>query len=433
MQEELLHIMWQQQLFDCTTLRTTTGESVVVEKIGMKNPNAGPDFLDAHIRIDSTLWVGNVEIHTKSSLWTAHKHHTQESYNSVILHVVAEYDKDALTARGTKLPTLVLPVNKNLLTASETLLASTRSIMCFKELPRIDTFLQNMVFDRLVVERFERKAVHVLALLAQNAGAWEETCYQMVARSLGAPVNSTAFEELAHALPLRILAKHGNSLMQLEALLFGQAGLLSEEIENSYYKTLQNEYAFLQKKYQLTPLAPSLWKFSRMRPSSFPTMRMAQLAQLVFQSQGLTAKILHCETIAELEELFTLHLHEFWNTHYTFATTHALRKKSLGENTVHNIIINTVVPFLFAYGSYHSRDDIKQRALDFLETLPPEHNSIISEWEKCGIQCKSAFRSQALLQLHNEYCTRRKCLQCNFGKRIIAQYAKPMCKQALTE
>lgn len=439
MNEQLLHCIWQQQLFNHSNLQTTDGEDIVIEKIGMANSNAGPDFLDAHIRIGSTLWVGNVEIHVQSSMWTAHKHHTQESYNSVILHVVAEHDTIAYTARGTKIPTLVLPIDTGLLAASTQLIEGTNKIMCCRELPAIDVFLQNMLFDRLVVERFERKSIHVLALLEQNNNSWEETCYQMLARSFGASVNSGAFEQLAQALPLKILAKHSNSLMQLEALLFGQAGLLTQEIDAStssttatnstitssnnfnYYQTLQKEFSFLQKKYTLTPLESCIWKFSRMRPGNFPTIRIAQLAQFLLQSRGATSKILQCETIGEVKQLFVVQLHGFWHNHYSFTHTSTTRPKSLGETTVHSIIINTIVPFLFAYGIYHSNDSIKQRALDFLETLPAEQNSIISLWEHCAIQCKSAFRSQALLQLYNEYCTQRKCLQCAIGKQVLAK------------
>jgi hypothetical protein len=425
MNEHLLHCIWQQQLFDHSNLQTTDGEEIVIEKIGTANCNAGPDFLDARIRIGSTLWVGNVEIHTQSSMWTAHKHHTQKSYNSVILHVVAEHNDIACTARGTKIPTLVLPIDAELLAVSKQLIEGTRKIMCYNELPAIDTFLQNMVFDRLVVERFERKSIHALALLEQNNNSWEETCYQMLARSFGAPVNSSAFEQLAQTLPLKILAKHSNSLMQLEALLFGQTGLLTQEIDaspkttNGYYQTLQKEFSFLQKKYALTPLEGCIWKFSRMRPGNFPTIRIAQLAQFLLQSRGTTSKILHCETIDELKQLFVLQLHEFWHNHYSFTHTSPPRTKSLGESTIHSIIINTIVPFLFAYGSYHNNESIKQRALDFLETLPAEQNSIISIWEDCSVQCKSAFRSQALLQLYNEYCTQRKCLQCAIGKQVL--------------
>ncbi|MDR1761366.1 MAG: DUF2851 family protein [Bacteroidales bacterium] len=421
MNEQLLHCIWQQQLFDHSCLQTTEGETIMVEKVGMANSNAGPDFLDAHIRIGNTLWVGNVEIHQKSSMWTVHKHHTQESYNSVILHVVAEHDKEAHTARGTKIPTLILPIGAEILDASKKLTKGHNKIMCCNELSTVDTFLQNMVFDRLVVERFERKSIHVLALLEQNGNSWEETCYQMVARSFGAPVNSTACEQLAQSVPLKILAKHRNSLTQLEALLFGQAGLLLGEIDDRFYKELQNEYNFLQKKYALIPMSGSEWKFSRMRPSNFPTLRIAQLAQLLFQSHSITSKILECRSIGELEQLFSVQLHGFWLNHYSFSHTSPTRKKSLGETTVHSIIINTIVPFLFAYGTYHSNDDIKQRALDFLETLPAERNAIITLWDDCSVQCKSSFRSQALLQLYNEYCAQRKCLQCAIGKKIISK------------
>lgn len=430
MNEQFLHFIWQQQLFDCTNLQTSDGENIVIEKIGTANSNAGPDFLDARIRIGSTLWAGNVEIHQQSSMWNAHKHHTQESYNSVILHVVAQHDKTVYSARGVKIPTLVLPISDELLAESSLLFENTNVIKCGNELPTIDTFLQNIFFDRLVIERFERKSIHALALLEQNNNSWEETCYQMLARNLGAPVNSAAFEQLAQALPLKILAKHSNSLMQLEALLFGQSGLLSEEIDNSEYVALQKEYAFLQKKYTLTPLDTCIWKFSRMRPSNFPTIRIAQLAQFLFQSRGTTAKILQCNTISELKQLFAIQLHDFWRTHYNFPHTSPARSKSLGETTIHSIIINAIIPFLFAYGIFHSNDDIKQRALDFLESLPAEKNSIVSLWENNGVQCKSAFRSQALLQLHNEYCVQHKCLQCTIGKRIIS---KRFCKSSVSQ
>lgn len=273
--------------------------------------------------------------------------------------------------------------------------------------------------DRLLVERLERKTAYVEELLEKNKNNWEETFYQIIARNFGFKTNAEPFEQLARSLPLITLAKHKNNLMQIEALLFGQAGLLEKDFEDEYPNKLKKEYLFLQKKHSLNPVQNESWKFLRMRPASFPTIRIAQFAQLIFSSVHLFSKILVAKNVEELEHLFDLKLSNYWQTHYVFDKASVKRNKKLGKSAIHLLVINTIAPFLFLYGKRKDNEDYKEKAFQLLEEIKPEKNSIITKWKALGMEPESAYQTQALLQLKNEYCTKKRCLECAVGNAIL--------------
>jgi hypothetical protein len=291
--------------------------------------------------------------------------------------------------------------------------------ICFENLSQINGIYKSAWFDRLVIERFERKSEEIIARYYNQNNSWEDTLYLTLAHNFGIKTNALAFEELAQSTPRNIIMKHANNLFQLEALLFGQAHLFPEKEPDAYSQKLMNEYSFLQKKYNLTPISRELWKFSRMRPPNFPTIRIAQFASILYSHQQLCSTILDCTHTTDCKRIFTTQLHSYWDKHFRFSQDSPFQVKTLGESTINTLLINTVVPFLFAYGTSTKQDILTHRALQFLEELPSENNTIISSWNKANIQCKNAFRSQALLELSNNYCTKRKCLQCAFGHKIM--------------
>ena len=278
-----------------------------------------------------------------------------------------------------------------------------------------------------MIERLENKTEEIVSRLKQNNNDWNETFYQLLARMFGFKVNAIPFELLAKSLPIQILAKHKNNLFQIEALLFGNSGLLNQQLlGDDYYLQLREEYSFLYKKYQLKAIEGHLWKFMRLRPANFPTVRISQLAALIHQSQGLFSKIIEIEKLDELKALFKIKASEYWEQHYNFnKTSKKSSKKELGETASNLLIINVVIPFLFVYGEKQNKHFLKNRALDFLEQLPAENNSIIKRWSDMGIQARSAFESQALLQLKNCYCETKKCLNCHIGAKLVSSPEKP--------
>jgi hypothetical protein len=301
------------------------------------------------------------------------------------------------------------------------LLDSKTWIACQNQFYKIDPIILQLGFNRLMIERLEDKTDEILARLQQNNNDWNATFYHMLARMFGFKVNAVPFELLAKSLPLEILARHKTNLFQLEALLFGNSGLLNEQLlGDEYYLDLRKEYSFLYKKYQLNGIESHLWKFMRLRPGNFPTVRISQLAALIHRSHGLFSKIIEIENLAELKQQFQVEASEYWNSHYSFNKTSTRNSvKELGDSSVNMLIINVVIPFLFVYGEKQNKDYLKNRALEFLEQLPSEENSIVAKWEMMGVNSRSAFESQALLQLKNKYCERKKCLNCQIGVKLV--------------
>ncbi len=420
MKEEFLHFIWKHKLYHDGSLLTNDGELLKIIHPGRHNTHAGPDFFDARIQIGNTLWAGNIEIHVKASDWDKHGHQNDPAYRNTILHVVALSDSQVSNDIGSKLPALVIRWPQWLENNYEMLLKSHDWIGCASCLYQVDPFKIKFFLNGVVIERLKKKIEAISTVLDATKDDWGETFYCMLARSFGLRENSLPFEMVARSLPLAILARHHDSLFQIEALLFGQAGLLGEELfGDDYYLELRKEYRYLALKYGLKPIAGHLWKFMRMRPGNFPTIRMAQFAALIFRSQGLFSAVIEAANLSELKQLFTLSASGYWDNHYRFNIPSINRKKVFGDQIFSLIIINVVVPFYFMFGESQNKLILKDRALEILEQMPSENNSLINRWAAAGIIAANALESQALLQLQHNYCEQKKCLDCTIGHKII--------------
>lgn len=421
MKEDFLHYLWRAKRFDLDNLRTTQGESVEILQWGEYNRHAGPDFQQARLRIGDTLWAGSVEMHLRASEWMRHRHQDDEAYRNVVLHVVLEEDEPIARNNGERLPCLELKsrIAPRLSGAYLKMLNSEHWIPCQHQFYTVPDITRRLWFDRLAVERIEQRTQSVAAVWEATQHNWEETFYRLLARGFGAKVNMEPFEQLARLTPLLLLGKYKNNLLQLEALLFGQAGMLERELEDEYPQKLRREYRFLQKKHHLQPMQGGQWKFLRMRPASFPTVRIAQLAALIFQSEHLFSKILAARDVAEVENMFAVKLSNYWQNHYVFEKESAPRTKTLGCDAVHLLLINTIVPVLFLFGRERGETRYQDKALELLEAVEPESNAVIENWQKLGVTPGSAYETQALLQLKQHYCDARRCLECAIGAAIL--------------
>ncbi|WP_372644636.1 DUF2851 family protein [Ancylomarina sp.] len=420
MNEDFLHYIWKYRLFDSEKLMSSQGHQLELIETGSLNRDSGPDFFESRIQIDGLLWVGNVEIHIKSSDWYKHHHNVDLAYNNVILHVVLENDADIVFSDGRLLPCLELKIPDQYIKRYQSLMSSQSWIPCQVDIPKLNNFFVNHWLDRMLLERLERKADEIIQMYHQNTGSWEETFYQLLARYFGMKVNADPFEQLTRSVPLKILAKHKNSLLQLEAILFGQSGFLYDSIpEDLYYSDLQREYRFLKSKFKLKAIEKSRWKFMRIHPVNFPTVRIAQFANLINQSQSLFSKIKQVENIDKFYLLLETEASQYWNDHYRFGEKVDFKKKVLGKSTIDILIINAIVPILFVYGKEIGDPSYVDKALSFLEKMTPEKNSIIKSWIESGIVVKTAYHSQSLLHLKSEYCDKFKCLECELGNRIL--------------
>ncbi len=419
MEELLLHFIWRYQPYILNGLKTVNGEPIEIIDPGLYNTDSGPDFSNAKIRIGQTLWAGNVEMHIKSSDWFNHKHHSNKAYDNVILHVVVDADKIATNTSGTPLPTLVVPYPSDLAQEFHELIQSQNWIACSQKIKEMDTLLISSTIDRMLSERLEAKTTRVMELVETSCNSWEEAFYQDFARSIGLKNNALPFQLLARYTPLKILAKHKNNIFQLEALLFGQSGLLNKAKPDEYAEALKKEYRFLRNKFNLTPIDYSLWKFLRQRPASFPTIRIAQLAQIIFSSMGLFAQLMEVNSFIDIAKLLKVSVSDYWKGHYTFGEKSNHTPKHLGIETIKTITINSIIPFMFAYGRLRNKQHLEHKALDLLQALPPENNSIIKKFSIYGLKGINAYDTQALLHLKSHYCDIRKCIYCPIGVRIL--------------
>ncbi len=421
MKESILHYVWQYKLYPAHDLKTTDYEPVSIIDTGQHNYDAGPDFFNAKVKIGDTLWAGNIEIHTFSSDWNKHKHTGNNAYDSVILHVVEKADTEVYRTNGEKIPQLELKIPEHIRQTHKELLLQQKWIPYIDKINHIPpVFIQNWK-AALLSERIKQKTEGIKQLLKTNHNNWEESFYITLARNFGFGTNGQAFEELAKSTPINILAKHKNSLFQIESLLFGQAGLLPEEARDDYSQKLTKEYNFLATKYNLQKkLDSSRWKLLRLRPVNFPHIRIAQFASLIYYSNKLFSKILDNQEIKYLQELFICDPSDYWKSHYTFDSEKSKQHlKKLGIQSINTIIINTIIPFLFAYASKTGNETLKEKAILLLEEIPAEKNNIINNWNNIGIKCDSAYDSQALLQLKKNYCNEKKCLRCRIGHKVL--------------
>lgn len=419
--EQLLHYIWKYRLYRPSGLTTTQGDTLEIIDPGLENTDAGPDFFNAKIRINGTVWAGSVEIHQKASDWLAHGHSADKAYGNVILHVVETDDGTVFRLNGEAIPQLVLPIPEQVIDNMEWLLTRDSPVACLERLPAIDPVFRLQWMDALLAERLERKTDDILRWLDLYQKDWNEVFYILLCRNFGFGVNSDAFERLARSLPLKCILKQRPSASQVEALFLGQAGLLNDSNGNRhhYYRLLQQEYSFLRKKYGLAPLEPHIFRNLRLRPDATPHIKLVELAAIWIRHDTLFSSVLSARTPRELKDFFRVPASAFWDTHYNFLRPSPHRKKQLGENALNMLLINTVVPLMFAYGLYHQMDEHKARALRLLASIPPEQNSIISLFSQVGMKPRNAGDTQALIQLKRNYCEQKKCLYCRLGFQLL--------------
>lgn len=421
--EELLHFIWQFQYFDRSALYTASGEKLEIIKPGLLNMDAGPDFFNARIRIHNQEWAGNIEIHWKSSEWDAHRHQHDAAYNNVILHVVFEHDKEGKKANGDILPVLEIKsrVRTAMLNRYTAMMKARSWIPCEKQLKEaaVQEEGSGIFMQKLLVERLEEKTQMIRELLQQNGWNWEEAFYRFLARSFGFKVNADPFFQLSALTPLHVIAKHKNNLIQIESLLLGQAGFLDKTYHDEYMQILQREYSFLKNKYKLVSLPVHVWKFGRMRPANFPTVRLVQLAALIHQSSSLFSRMIEIKKEEEALHWLLPEVSDYWKFRFIPDGEQSAKGNRMGKDSARLLILNVVAPFMFLYGKERGNESLTETSIELLNELPAETNKIIERYRQLGIKTKTAADSQALLILKKRYCDHKRCLHCIFGKRIL--------------
>lgn len=424
--EDLLQFIWEQGLFNHHALRTTDGVPVEVVKPGRIQHDSGPDLIDARLLIGDQQWAGNVEVHLRSSEWNAHGHQFDAAYENVVLHVVYEHDLEVRTRSGMLVPTIELfpRIGTGSIAVYQTLMRGKGFVPCASQIQTVGHARTGPWLERVLVERLERKAAEAETLYRRLGNDAAETLYHLLARAFGLKVNAEPFGMLAHTLPLKVLLKHRDDLMRTEALLFGQAGMLQVDFLDDYARRLQAEYGLLAGMHGLRPAPVAAWKFARMRPVNFPTLRIAQFAELVARCEGAFVDFLEMDDAVGLRSRLDVEAGGYWNTHYTFDRPSKPSPKRLGTAGTDHLIINALVPGLIAIGKLLGREDYTSRAFGWLEQLPAEANAITRGWAALGIRADSAARGQALIELKNGYCSRRRCLFCGIGNQLLRSTVK---------
>lgn len=424
--EGLLQYIWQHKLWLSEDMVTNDGRRVRVIDPGLLNTDAGPDFFNAKVEIDGHLWVGNVEIHVRASDWKRHHHDEDPAYDSVILHVVEKDDAPVHRINGELIPQVELRVSPRFNECYDRLINATVELPCAARIKEVPQLTVTEWIEALAFERLHGKVDRVRELYDRYNGSWEDICYVMLARTLGFGINNDAFERLARVTPLRLLHKHSDSILQVEALLFGQAGLLNGAHDSeTYYQQLTREYAFLANKFSLRPIEGSAWRLFRSRPQNFPYRRIALLAQFVHGGFNLMNDILDAAgDTSALRELFDVELSGYWATHYSFGKPSLSAGRALSSGSIDIVLINVVAPLYYARGEMTDDYTMTDRAIELLEDLRPERNSIVTMFQNAGIRCDNALTSQALIQLRRSYCEARKCIYCRLGHRLLATDAR---------
>ena len=420
MKEDFLHHVWQFKKFDIANLKTTKGESIQILNSGQYLQLAGPDFFNAQLIIGHLKWAGNVEIHLKSSDWYAHNHEKDSNYDSVILHVVWEHDTPIFRKNNTEIPTLEL---KNYVALSDlnkyqSLLSHKSWIFCENEIKKVDDFIFKNWQERLFFERFERKSNLIFDLITELNNDWEAVLFCLLAKNFGLNSNGEMFFKIAKSLPFSIIRKESFSQQNLEALLLGQANLLSKDLQDTYSKTLYNSHEYLLLKYQLNEKIIGNVEFFKHRPDNFPTIRLAQFANLYHSEPNLFSKIIDVNSLDELYRIFKVSVSLYWETHYNFDKESSKKRKELSKPFIDLLVINTIIPLRFAYAKSHQKE-ITQELIDLAVSIPPEKNAIIDKFTFHGIEAKNGYESQSLLQLKKKYCDLKKCLDCAVGHFIL--------------
>ncbi len=427
--EQLLHYVWKHKLFPLTELSTTQGRRVEVIDPGLHNSNAGPDFFNAKVKIDGTLWVGNVEIHDKASDWVLHGHDKDERYDNVILHVCGCVDAEVMNSKGEYLTQMVLSVPDSVINNYKELLSVDLYPPCYQIIPSLARLTVHTWMSALQTERLSQKTEAIEERVKRCNGDWENAYFVTLARNFGFGINGDAFEEWALHIPLHAVDHHRDDLFQIEAIFMGQAGLLEldtiperyqkDALNDGYFAKLRKEYQYLAHKFGLKPMDYKLWRFLRLRPQNFPHIRISQLAYLYHQRRASLSQLLETYSVKDAKEVLATAVTPYWETHYTFGSTSVRNDKNLSPFSLNLLCINTVVPILFAYGRHRGEEKYCDRAFDFLEQLKPENNHIIRLWQQCGLVVENAGDSQALIQLKKEYCDKKECLRCRFGYEYL--------------
>lgn len=433
--EQLLHYVWKHKLLPARPLQTTAGNSVEIIDPGLHNRHAGPDFFNAKVKIGGQLWVGNVEIHQRASDWYAHRHDRDEAYNNVVLHVIGQADAEVKTADGKQLPQLQLDVPEEVSRHYAALIEADQYPPCHQIIPEMSRLKLHSWMSALQTERLEQKTRAIVERVEQCQGSWETAYFMTLSRNFGFGINGDAFETWARMLPLQAAAHHRDDPFQVEAIFLGQAGLLEPDaiperhrqqaLSEDYFIRLRNEYQYLARKFSLQPMDHHLWRFLRLRPQNFPHVRLSQLAHLYYDKRSGLRQLLDCETTDEIRDLLRAEVSAYWQTHYSFGSESTPSRKQLSKSSLNLLIINTAIPILFAYGRYHSNEQLCGRAFDLLEQLPAEKNSIVDVWQRIGMEVDTAGDSQALLQLKRNYCDRKDCLLCRIGFEYLSSPVKP--------
>lgn len=432
--EQLLHYVWKHKLFPLVELKTTDGKPVEVIDPGLHNHNSGPDFFNAKVKISQTLWVGNVEIHDKSSDWFLHGHDKDQAYDNVVLHVTGKPDVEVTNTAGQYIPQMVLEVPSTIRENYEELLRTDQYPPCYQIIPDLTTLNIHAWMAALQTERLEQKTEAIIRRVKRMNGSWENAYFLTLARNYGFGINGDTFEEWATHIPFSAIAHHRDKLFQIEAVFMGQAGLLDinaiperyqqEALNEGYYAKLRNEYLYLAHKFSLCPMDYKRWKFLRLRPQNFPHIRLSQLANLYYERKTGLSQLVECKDLFSLQSLLSTKVTPYWETHYTFGSISDLNEKNLSPFSMNLLMINTCIPMLFAYGRHSAKETLCNRAFDFLEQLKAENNYIIRLWKECGLTVKNAGDSQALIQLKKEYCDKKECLRCRIGYEYLKKSKK---------
>lgn len=419
MREEFLQYIWANALYRNHKMVTCSGKKIQVLNVGQQNRDSGADFFYARINIDGTEFAGNIEIHLRNSDWCRHGHHVNPAYNNVLLSVVKDADIRIYNSAGCEVETVVLDYAECLYEEYLFMQKNGKQPGCRRNLEIIDKEKFYMNLQPLAVERLERKCCDLRHMLEQTRNDWQECFYRLLCKYWAGNVNSDPFYQLTLLLPYKILLKHVDKPEVLEALLFGCSGLLADAPEDEYVVKLKKEFQYLQAKYQLQSLVPEQWKFMRIRPDAFPTVRIALLAAFFRGFTNLTGEITGAKNLKEIMGLLDVTASGYWDSHYRFERASSLRPKTMGKSLKRIIIINAIVPFLFLYGKEHDKEDCCDKALDWLENLEAEDNYIITDWKACGFRFNSALQTQALIQLRKEYCDKHRCLECKVGREVL--------------
>lgn len=422
MQEIILQYIWNHRIYDPSILHLIDGTKVEVIFPGLWNTDSGPDFFNARLKIDGQLWAGNIEIHYKSSDWYKHNHQDDPVYQNIILHVVHIHDLEVTNSSGAVIPCLVLTDQYGIYVNYQELTENKQWVACQSHLSGLDKEMISFWLYRLGIERLEEKSQRVNQWLISNKYNWEESLFQLLAAAFGQKVNAIPFEMMARSIDLKIVMQIRDRPDQLNALFFGLSGLLDMEVfDDEYVSYLKREFEFLKTKHGLKNISGHLWKFMRLRPVNFPGIRIAQFSAFMAGRSSLLNWILEERSREEWQKDFKKPLPLYWQTHFVLNKASQPCPKEIGQQAIHSILINAVVPFLFVYGEYHDRPDLKERAVSLMEAIDPEMNAFISRWKELGIEADSAFKTQALLHLKNNYCDQKKCLHCSWGDAIVRQ------------